>query len=153
MAKRIVFLTSERIAGNAAESIHLYKRIVSFRNSADITVITQSSDMHPEQAGCKQVVHIDSKGGNQDTAVSVAKQADMFVVVGMAPNTNPSASLLSKTRPECCIAVINKGCMDLPDDIHREHVLTVEEVGCGYDLRVVEPDLPGCFELEDDEGL
>ena len=134
MAKRIVFLTSERIAGNATKSIHLYKRIVSFRNCADITVITQSSDTHPEQAGCMEVVHIDSKGGNQDTAVSVAKQADMFVVVGMAPNTNPSASLLSKTRPECCIAVINKGCMDLPDDVHRQHVLKMRDMSVGTGL-------------------
>ena len=134
MAKRIVFLTSERIAGNATESIHLYKRIVSFRNCADITVIAQSSDTHPEQAGCKQVVHIDSKCRNQDTAVSVARQADVFVVVGMAPNTNPTASLLSKTRPECCIAVINKGCMDLPDDVHREHVLKMRDMSVGTGL-------------------
>ena len=134
MAKRIVFLTSERIADNAAESIHLYKRIVSFRKNADITIITKSSDTHAEQAGCMEVVHIDSMGGNQDTAVSVAKQADMFVVVGMAPNINPSASLLSKTRPECCIAVINKGCMDLPNNVHREHVLKMRDMSVGTGL-------------------
>ena len=68
MRKKIVFLTSDGIADNTVESIHLYRRIVSFRKSADIAVITQSSDTHPEQAGCKKVIHIDSLGANQDTA-------------------------------------------------------------------------------------
>lgn len=134
MGKKIVFLTSDGIADNTVESIHLYRRIVSFRKSADIAVITQSSDTHPEQAGCKKVIHIDSLGANQDTAINVAKQADIFVVVGMAPNTNPSALLLSMTRPECCIAVINKGSMDLPSDVHREHILKMRDMSIGTGL-------------------
>ena len=134
MAKRIVFLTGESIANNAYECIHLYRRILSFKKSADVAVITQSSEMQPEQAGCKLVVHLDSEEANQARAVSVAKQADMFVVVGMAPNSNPSAALLGVTRPECSIAIINKGCMDLPNEIHREHVLRIRDMSIGTGL-------------------
>ena len=134
MAKRIVFLTGESIASNTNECIHLYRRIVSFRKSADVAVITQSSEMHPEQAGCKLVVHLDPHGTNQAKAESVAKQADMFVVVGMAPNSNPSAALLEATRQECSIAIINKGCMDLPNEVHREHVLRIRDMSIGTGL-------------------
>lgn len=134
MAKRIVFLTGESIANNANECIHLYRRIVSFKKSADVAVITLSSDMHPEQAGCKQVVHLDSQGTNHARAICVAKQADMFVVVGMAPNAFPSASLLGATKPECSIAIINKGCMDLPSEITREHVLRIRDMSIGTGL-------------------
>lgn len=134
MARKIVFLTGENIASNANECIHLYRRIVSFKKSADVAVITQSSEMHPEQAGCKLVVHLDSQGTNQTKAVRVAKQADMFVVVGMAPNAFPSAALLGATRPECSIAIINKGCMDLPNEVHREHVLRIRDMSIGTGL-------------------
>lgn len=134
MAKRIVFLTGESIANNANECIHLYRRIVSFKKSADVAVITLSSDMHPEQAGCKQVVHLDSQGTNHARAICVAKQADMFVVVGMAPNTFPSAALLGATKPECSIAIINKGRMDLPSEITREHVLRIRDMSIGTGL-------------------
>lgn len=134
MAKRIVFLTGESIASNENECIHLYRRIVSFKKSADVAIITQSTEIHPEQAGCKLVVHLDSLGTNQARAVSVAKQADMFVVVGMAPNAFPSAALLEVTRPECSIAIIYKGCMDLPKEVHREHVLRIRDMSIGTGL-------------------
>ena len=62
------------------------------------------------------------------------KQADMFVVVGMAPNAVPSANLLSETRPDCCIAIINKGCLELPKELHREHVLRMREMSIGTGL-------------------
>lgn len=134
MAKRIVFLTGKSIAGKASECIHLYRRMVSFKNCADVAIITQSSEMHPEQAGCKLVVHLDSQGTNQAKAVSVAKQADMFVVVGIEPNAFPSASLLGATKPECSIAIINKGCMDLPNEFNREHVLRIRDMSIGTGL-------------------
>ena len=67
MAKSIVFLTGDRIAGNATESIHLYRRIVSFSE-------------------------------------------------------------------ECCIAIINKGNMDLPSELHREHVLKMRDMSIGTGL-------------------
>ncbi len=134
MAKRIVFLTGESIANNASECIHLYRRIVSFKKSADVAVITQSSEKYPEKVGCKLVVHLDSQGTNQARAESVAKHADMFVVVGMAPNTIPSAALLGATRPDCSIAIINKGSMELPDEVHREHVLKIRDMSIGTGL-------------------
>ena len=134
MAKRIVFLTGESIANNASECIHLYRRIVSFKKSADVAVITQSSEKYPEKVGCKLVVHLDPHGTNQAKAESVAKQADMFVVVGMAPNTIPSAALLGATRPDCSIAIINKGSMELPDEVHREHVLKIRDMSIGTGL-------------------
>lgn len=134
MAKRIVFLTGESIANNTNDCIHLYRRIVSFKKSADVAVITQSSEMHPEQAGCKQVVHLDSQGTNHARAMCVAKQADMFVVVGMAPNAFPSVALLGATKPECSIVIINKGCMDLPNEINREHVLRIRDMSIGTGL-------------------
>jgi NAD-dependent SIR2 family protein deacetylase len=134
MAKSIVFLTGKSIASNVNECIHLYRRIVSFNKSADVAVITQSSEMHPEQAGCKLVIHLDSLGVNQTKALSVAKQADMFVVVGMAPNSNPSAVLLGATRPDCNIAIINKGSLDLPNEVRREHVLRMRDMSIGTGL-------------------
>ena len=36
MGKRVVFLTGEQIGTNSAESLHLYKRIVSFKKSGDV---------------------------------------------------------------------------------------------------------------------
>ena len=112
MAKNVVFLTAARIGDSALESLHLYRRIVSFKKSADVAIITQSDETFPEQAGCKRVVHLNTGDVNREDAARITKQADMFVVVGMAPNSNPSAALLGVTRPECCIAIINKGNMD-----------------------------------------
>lgn len=114
MAKSIVFLTGESIGANASESLHLYRRIVSFRKSADVAVITQCRDTYPEQAGCKRVVHLDVDSTNREDVAQIVKLADIFVVVGIAPNTSLSAQLLSETRPECSIAIINKGCLELP---------------------------------------
>lgn len=134
MTKRVVFLTGKRIGSDASESIHLYKRIVSFKKCADVSIITQSTEDYPEQAGCKQVVHLDSNKDSHAYAVSVVKQADMFVVVGMPPNKNPSAALLGDTRPECCIAVINKGCMDLPDGFYRENLIRMKDMSISTGL-------------------
>ena len=121
MAKNVVFLTAARIGDSASESLHLYRRIVSFKKSADVAIITQSDETFPE--------HV-----NREDAARITKQADMFVVVGMAPNSNPSAALLGVTRPECCIAIINKGNMDLPNDMHREHVLRMRDMSIGTGL-------------------
>lgn len=134
MAKNVVFLTAERIGDSASESLHLYRRIVSFKKSADVTIITQSNETFPEQAGCKCVVHLNTDDVNREDAARITKQADMFVVVGMAPSSNPSAALLGVTRPECCIAIINKGNMDLPNDMHREHVLRMRDMSIGTGL-------------------
>ena len=134
MAKNVVFLTAEKIGESASESLHLYKRIVSFRKSADVTIITQSNETFPEQAGCKRVVRLNTDDVNREDAARISKQADMFVVVGMAPSSNPSAELLRVTRPECCIAIINKGNMDLPNDMHREHVLRMRDMSIGTGL-------------------
>ena len=134
MAKNVVFLTAARIGDSASESLHLYRRIVSFKKSADVTIITQSNETFPEQAGCKRVVHLNTGDVNREDAARITKQADMFVVVGMAPNSNPSAALLGVTRPECCIAIINKGNMDLPNDMHREHVLRMRDMSIGTGL-------------------
>ena len=134
MAKNVVFLTGERIGNSASENLHLYRRIVSFRKSADVSIITQSTETFPEQAGCKNVVHLNTGDVNREDAARITKQADMFVVVGMAPTSNPSAALLGVTRPECCIAIINKGNMDLPNDMHREHVLRMRDMSIGTGL-------------------
>ena len=134
MAKNVVFLTGERIGNSASENLHLYRRIVSFRKSADVSIITQSTETFPEQAGCKNVVHLNADDMNREDAARITKQADMFVVVGMAPKSNPSATLLELTRPECCIAIINKGNMELPYDIHREHVLRMRDMSIGTGL-------------------
>lgn len=134
MAKNVVFLTGESIGTGASESIHLYRRIASFKKCGDVSIITQSTDTYPEQAGCKQVVHLDSQGTNQERAVSVVKQADMFVVVGMAPNSHLSAALLGATRPGCSIAIIYKGSMDMPNEVHREHILRIREMSIGTGL-------------------
>ena len=134
MAQSIVFLTGESIGANASESLHLYRRIVSFRKSADVAVITQCKDTFPEQAGCKRVVHLDADKANCEDATRIAKQADMFVVVGMAPNAVPSANLLSETRPDCCIAIINNGCLNLPKELHRENVVKMRDMSIGTGL-------------------
>ena len=134
MAKSVVFLTGERIGDTASESLHLYRRIVSFRKSANVSIITHSDENFPEQAGCKRVVHLNADDMNREDAVRITKQADMFVVVGMAPQSNLPAALLGLTQPECCIAIINKGNMDLPNDMHREHVLRMRDMSIGTGL-------------------
>lgn len=134
MAKNVVFLTAERIGDSASESLHLYRRIVSFKKSADVTIITQCNETFPEQAGCKRVIHLNAEGSNHEDAASITKQADMFVVVGMTPKSNPSAAFLGLTQPECCIAIINKGSMDLPSDMRREHVLRMRNMSIGTGL-------------------
>ena len=134
MAKNVVFLTAERIGDSASESLHLYRRIVSFKKSADVTIITQSNETFPELASCKRVVHLNADDVKREDAARISKQADMFVVVGMAPSSNPSAALLGVTRPECCIAIINKGNMDLPNNMHREHVLRMRDMSIGTGL-------------------
>ena len=134
MAKNVVFLTAERIGDSASESLHLYRRIVSFRKSADVSIITQSTETFPEQAGCKHVVHLNTDDVNREDAARITKLADMFVVVGMAPSSNPSAALLGVTRPECCIAIIHKGNMDLPNDMYRKHVLRMRDMSIGTGL-------------------
>ena len=133
MAKKIVFLTSESIAGSATESIHLYRRMVSFKKSGDVAVITQSNDNYPEQAGCEKVVHLGAINGHQEAAL-VTKQADLFVVVGMSPNDALSAELLYATEPECCIAIINKGCINLPKGLYRKNVFKMRDMSIGTGL-------------------
>ena len=134
MAKRVVFVTGNKIGADATSSVHLYKRIGSFRKSANVTIITLCNDTFPEQAGCKQVIHFWESVSSQNNAYLVAKQADMFVVVGVAPNINPSALLLGMTRPECCIVVINPKCLDLPRWFHREKVIRMRDMGINTGL-------------------
>lgn len=134
MAKKVVFMTGEKIGANASEAIHLYRRMVSFKESGDVSIITQDFSGYPEKAGCKKVVHLNADESIADAAMLVAKQADMFVVVGIAPNENPTASLLSNTREECNIAIINKGNQELPKGIHREHVLRLRDMSIGTGL-------------------
>lgn len=134
MAKNVVFLTGERIGENASESLHLYRRIVSFKKGAEVAIITSSDDRYAEQAGCKNVIHLNDSNGNYDEAVRLTKQADMFVVVGMAPNVSPSTTYLEETRPECCIAIINQGCMELPKKLNRENVVRMRDMSIGTGL-------------------
>lgn len=134
MGKRVVFLTGEQIGANSAESFHLYKRIVSFKKSGDVAVITQSNDTYAERAGCKKVVHLTAHNGNLQDAEKVANQADMFVIVGTTPNATPSSELLRATKPGCCIAIINRGCLELPKDLHREHVVRMRDMSVGTGL-------------------
>ena len=56
MQKNIVFLTGEIIGANVSETIHLYRRMESFKKSGVVSVITQTSDLYPEEAGCKKKV-------------------------------------------------------------------------------------------------
>lgn len=134
MAKNVVFLTGENIGSGASESIHLYRRIASFKKCGDVSIITQSTDTYPEQAGCKHVVHLGLNKDIQDAAAIITKRADMFVVVGMAPATTPSATLLALTRQDCCIAIINRGNLEMPKDVHRENVLRMRDMSVGTGL-------------------
>ncbi len=45
MAKNIVFLTGESLGANASESLHLYRRIVSFRKSADVRLLLNAETL------------------------------------------------------------------------------------------------------------
>lgn len=134
MQKNIVFLTGDKLGANVSETIHLYRRMESFKKSGNVSIITQASDLFPEKAGCKKVVHLNANGNSVDDAVQIAKQADMFVLVGIAPDVATSAALLNKTRQECCIAIINKGRIDLPKDLHREHVFKMRDMSAGTGL-------------------
>ena len=134
MAKNLVFLTGERIGANASESLHLYRKMVSFGKNADVSIITQSEETFPEQAGCDNVVYLNASGAVFDDAKRVAEDADMFVVVGIKPNAYPSAELLSVTKPECSIAVINKGYLTLPKNFNRKHILRMRDMNIGAGL-------------------
>ncbi len=134
MRKRVVFVTGEKIGTNAFESIHLYKRIASFKKCANVTIITQSHDRLPEQAGCEQVIHIGESLDSQTDVYLMTMQADMLVFVGLAPNINPSATLLGMTSPKCCIVVINQDCLDLPRGFHREKVLKMRDMSISSGL-------------------
>lgn len=134
MVKNIVFLTGESIGIGASESLHIYRRIVSFWKSAEVSIITQSPNTYPEQAGCKQVVHLGKNTVSQDAAALMTKQADMFVVVGMTPSTDPSATLLALTRQDCLIAIINKGNLEMPEGVQREKVLRMRDMSVGTGL-------------------
>lgn len=134
MGKRVVFLTGEQIGANSAESLHLYKRIVSFKKSSEVAVITQSAESYAEKAGCQLVVHLTPDYDSQNLATELARHADLFVIVGMSPNVDPSASLLYETTPDCNIAIINKGNMELPKNLHREHVVKMRDMGIGTGL-------------------
>ena len=133
MAKNVVFLTGERIGDTASESLHLYRRIVSFKKTATVSIITESNDNYAERAGCKKVVHLEN-GIESSEATAIARQADMFVVVGLTPNASPSAELINSTKPECCIAIINKGCMELPKDTQRDNVVKMRDMSIGTGL-------------------
>lgn len=80
MAKKVVFMTGEQIGANASETIHLYRRMVSFMKSDDASVITQDLSGYPEQAEFKKVVHLGAEDDIADATLLVAKQADIFVV-------------------------------------------------------------------------
>ena len=134
MGKRVVFLTGEQIGANSAESLHLYKRIVSFKKSGDVTVITQSNDAYAERAGCNKVVHLTAQSENLQDAEEFVNQADMFVVVGTAPNATPSSELLRATKSGRCIAIINKGCLELSKGLHRDHVVRMRDMSVGMGL-------------------
>lgn len=134
MEKHIVFLTGDRLGVDASENLHLYRRIVSFRKSANVAVITSSNDNYAERAGCKQVVHLKNGTEDNEKAAAIARQADMFVVVGLKPNASPSAELINSTKTDCCIAIINKGCIELPKDTHRNNVVKMRDMSIGTGL-------------------
>lgn len=134
MTKNVVFLTGENIGSGASESIHLYKRIASFKKCGDVSIITQSTETYPEQAGCKRVVHLGMNNDNMDEAAAMTMTADLFVVVGMAPSTVPSSSLLALTKQDCCIAIINKGNLEMPHDVLRENVIRMRDMSVGTGL-------------------
>ena len=100
MAKSIVFLTGEDIGANASDNLHLYRKIVSFRRNADVTIITQCHENYPELAGCRHVVHL-----NDDVM-----------------------------RPECCIAIINNGWVELPEELHHKNVVKMRDMSIGTGL-------------------
>lgn len=132
--RKIVFLTGEQIGANPSESQHLYRRIVSFKKSSEVAVITWSKEHYAERAGCRLVVHLNSDNDIQSAATEIVKQADMLVVVGISPNTDPSARLLRETAADCSIAIINKGDMALPKNLHREHVVRMRDMSIGTGL-------------------
>lgn len=134
MAKNVVFLTGENIGMGASDSIHLYRRIASFKKCGNVSIITQSTKTYPEQAGCKRVVHLGVNKESQNAAAAMTMEADLFVVVGMAPATVPSASLLALTKQDCCIAIINKGNLEMPQNVHRENVLRMRDMSVGTGL-------------------
>ena len=82
MAKNVVFLTAERIGDSASESLHLYRRIVSFKKSADVTIITQSNETFPEQAGCKRVVHLNTDDVKREDAASLGRSLTSVKTAG-----------------------------------------------------------------------
>lgn len=133
MAKSIVFLTGENIGANASENLHLYRKIVSFRKNANVTIITQCHENYPELAGCKHVVHLNDDVEREDAA-RVTQQADMFVVVGISLNVNPFTNLFGETKPECCIAIINKGSFELPEELHQKNVVRMRDMNIGTGL-------------------
>ena len=133
MAKSIVFLTGEDIGANASDNLHLYRKIVSFRRNADVTIITQCHENYPELAGCRHVVHLNDDVMREDTA-RIMQQADMFVVVGISPNVNLSANLLGETKPECCIAIINNGWVELPEELQHKNVVKMRDMSIGTGL-------------------
>ena len=47
MTKKVVFVTGEKIGVSASETIHLYRRMVSFKKSGDVSVITQDLSDYP----------------------------------------------------------------------------------------------------------
>lgn len=134
MAKRVVFMTGEKIGANVSEAIHLYRRMASFKKSGDVSIITQDFSGYPEQAGCKKVLHLNADESIADAAILVAKQADMFVVVGISPNVDPFTNLLGETKPGCCIAIINKGCLELPEELHHKNVVRMRDMSIGTGL-------------------
>lgn len=134
MTKNVVFLTGKSIGTGASDCIHLYRRIASFEKCGDVSIITQSTETYPEQAGCKRVVHLGLNKDSQDAAAAMTMKADLFVVVGMAPTTVPSASLLALTKQDCCIAIIHKGNLEMPQDVHRENVLKMRDMSVGTGL-------------------
>lgn len=133
MAKNIVFLTGERLGVDASENLHLYRRIVSFKKTATASIITESNDNYAERAGCKKVAHLES-GIEDSEATAITRQTDMFVVIGLTPNASPLAELINSTRPECCIAIINKGCWELPKDTHHNNVVKMRDSSIGTGL-------------------
>ena len=54
-------------------------------------------------------------------AVNITKEADFFVIVGSSLKVYPAVDLLAMTKKNCQIIVIDKGDVELPEEVHTRN--------------------------------
>lgn len=117
--------------------LHLHGEIMKVRSTEDPTKITSASGWEVKMGDlCEKgsqlrphIVWFGEMVPEMDNAVTLAEQADLFVVIGTSLNVYPAAGILNHVKPSAQKWLIDPGEFNLDYVINLKHIKKVATEG------------------------